>query len=81
MLASDIAIFGIGVGARRVPWLQRFTRDPRLGPLGTKLQDNFLGLMILSRFVPGLLFPTLVACGWTGVSFRRFVGHLSIFTP
>jgi membrane protein DedA with SNARE-associated domain len=80
MLASDIAIFGIGVGARRVPWLQRFTRDPRLGPLGTKLQDNFLGLMILSRFVPGLLFPTLVACGWTGVSFRRFVGTAALIS-
>lgn len=74
MLASDLAIFGLGAGARRAPWLgQRFERYG-LDVLEQKLQANFMRLMVLSRIVPGLLFPVFLACGWSRVGILRFTG-------
>lgn len=73
ILASDLAIFGLGAGTRRLPRLaQRFERYG-LGAIEQKLRANFIGLMVLSRIVPGLLFPVFLACGWSGVGIVRFV--------
>jgi membrane protein DedA with SNARE-associated domain len=36
-------------------------------------------MFVLSRMVPGILFPTFIACGLTSLSFSRFAS-LSIIT-
>ena len=34
MVASDLALYGIGVGARRLPWLGRFAVNKRVAAFG-----------------------------------------------
>jgi membrane protein DedA with SNARE-associated domain len=72
MTTSDLALYGIGALARRNPRLQRFflgRGDPRLSSL---MRDNMELTVIGARLVPGMIFPSYVACGWVGLPFRRF---------
>jgi membrane protein DedA with SNARE-associated domain len=73
ILASDLAIFGIGAGARHVGWLKQRSERWRLTVFEQQLGANFFRLMVLSRIVPGLLFPVFLACGWSGVGLARFM--------
>src|ERR1700681_2874235 len=72
MVVSDFALYGIGAGARRLPWLQRHAVDDRVRGFGDSLRRNLFALVALCRFVPGLVFVAFVACGWTRVSLARF---------
>ena len=72
MVVSDFTLYGIGVGARRLPWLRRHAIDERLLGIGTALKRNLFALVALCRLVPGLVFVAGVACGWTRVSLARF---------
>jgi membrane protein DedA with SNARE-associated domain len=80
IVASDVAVFGLGVGARRVPWLRRCGQDRRVAAIEERLTTNFVGLMVLCRIVPGLLFPAFVACGWSGVGLARFAASSVLLT-
>jgi membrane protein DedA with SNARE-associated domain len=72
MVASDFALYGIGLGARRVPWLGRYAISRRVLQFGETLRRNLFGLVALCRLVPGSVFVVFVACGWSRVSFVRF---------
>ena len=72
MVASDFALYGIGAGARRLPWLSRLAVDERVRGFGETLKRNLFGLVALCRVVPGVVFIAFVACGWTRVSLARF---------
>jgi membrane protein DedA with SNARE-associated domain len=72
MVASDIALYGIGVGARRVPWLSRYAIGDRVLQFAEVLKRNLFGLVAICRLVPGAVFVVFVACGWSRVSFARF---------
>ena len=72
MVASDFALYGIGAGARRLPWLSRYAISDRVRELGDTLTRNLFGLVALCRLVPGAVFVVFVACGWSRVSFARF---------
>jgi membrane protein DedA with SNARE-associated domain len=72
MVVSDFALYGIGAGARRLPWLQRHAVDDRVRGFGDVLRRNLFALVALCRFVPGLVFVAFVACGWARVSLARF---------
>jgi membrane protein DedA with SNARE-associated domain len=72
MVVSDFALYGIGAGARRLPWLRRHAVDDRVRGFGDSLRRNLFALVALCRFVPGLVFVAFVACGWTRVSLARF---------
>ena len=71
MVISDFALYGIGAGARRLPWLSRWAVDDNVRNFGDALTRNLFGLVALCRVVPGLVFVAAVACGWTKVPFRR----------
>lgn len=71
-VASDFALYGIGAGARRLPWLSRFAVDDRVHRVGQNLRRNIFGLFALCRLVPGVVFVAFVACGWTRVPLARF---------
>jgi len=47
MVASDFALYGIGAGARRLPWLARLAVDARVRGLGDVLGRSLFGLMAL----------------------------------
>jgi membrane protein DedA with SNARE-associated domain len=72
MVASDFALYGIGAGARRLPWLGRYAIDERVQRFGETLKRNVFGLVALCRVVPGVVFVAFIACGWTGVPLARF---------
>ena len=67
MVASDFALYGIGAGARRLPWLTRFAVGDRIGAFADILKRNLFGLVALCRVVPGVVFVAFVACGWARV--------------
>jgi membrane protein DedA with SNARE-associated domain len=72
IVASDFALYGIGAGARYVPWLNRYAIDDRVQQFGDTLKRNIFGLVALCRVVPGVVFVAFVACGWARVSLPRF---------
>ena len=72
IVVSDFALYGIGAGARRLPWLRRHAVDDRVRGFGDGLKRNLFALITLCRFVPGLAFVAGVACGWGRVSLARF---------
>jgi membrane protein DedA with SNARE-associated domain len=72
IVASDFALYGIGAGARRLPWLRRIAVDDRVRDLGDSLKRNVFGLVTLCRVVPGVVFVAFIACGWARVSLARF---------
>jgi membrane protein DedA with SNARE-associated domain len=72
MVASDFVLYGIGAGARHVPWLTRLAVDDRVRGFGDMLKRNLFGIVALCRVVPGVVFIAFVACGWTRVPLARF---------
>jgi len=72
MVVSDFALYGIGAGARRLPWLRKHAVDDRVRSFGDVLRRNLFALVALCRFIPGFVFVALVACGWARVSLARF---------
>ena len=71
MVVSDLALYAIGAGARRVPWLGRLAVNGSVKSLGDTLQRNLLGLAALGRVVPGVVFVVMIACGWARVPLTR----------
>src|SRR5262249_11335505 len=69
-VASDFALYGIGAGARRLPWLRRLAVDDRVRNFAATLQRNLFGIVALCRVVPGAVFVPFVACGWDHVPHR-----------
>jgi membrane protein DedA with SNARE-associated domain len=72
IVASDFALYGIGAGARHVPWLNRYAIDDRVHRFSEAVKRNLFGLFVFCRLVPGVVFFAFVACGWTRVSLARF---------
>jgi membrane protein DedA with SNARE-associated domain len=72
MVASDFALYGIGVGARRAAWLKRLAVNDRVSAFADTLKRNVFEVVALCRVVPGLEFVAIVACGWTRVPLGRF---------
>jgi membrane protein DedA with SNARE-associated domain len=72
MVASDFALYGIGAGARHVPWLTRLAVDDRVRGFADALKRNLFALVALCRLVPGVVFIAFIACGWTRVPLGRF---------
>src|SRR5690242_11703622 len=56
MVVSDFALYGIGAGARRLPWLRKHAVDDRVHGFGDLLKRNLFALVALCRFVPGFVF-------------------------
>lgn len=79
MVASDLALYGIGAGARRLPWLSRLAVNERVANLGGTLHRNLFGLAALGRVVPGAVFVIMIASGWTRVPWSR-VALASLFS-
>lgn len=56
--------------ARRLRWL----RDPdRLARMARRLREGQMSVLLVSRLLPGGRVPVLLAAGFIGLSWRRFV--------
>jgi membrane protein DedA with SNARE-associated domain len=72
MVASDFALYGIGAGARHLPWLSRLAVNDRVRSFAQTVKRNLFGIVALGRVVPGVVFLVFVACGWARVPLVRF---------
>ena len=72
MVGSDFALYGVGVAARRAPWLKRLAVNDRVRSYADTLKRNVFEVVVLCRVVPGLELVAFVACGWMRVPLARF---------
>lgn len=69
---GDVGIYAMGAAARSVPWLRRLVIGPNVASVRDWLDGHFLRVVLVARIVPGVLFPSYLACGWTGLAPARF---------
>jgi len=79
MVASDVALYAIGLGARQLPWLRRMAVDARMRHFAGLVDRDLFRLVALGRTLPGMVFVGFIACGWMRVSLARFI-LASLFT-
>lgn len=72
ILSGDLIIYSMGMAARRIPWIRNRFVNSKVENARIKLENNLVSTIALVRVLPGLLFPTYLACGFMGVSFIRF---------
>jgi len=72
ILSGDLIIYGMGRAARNIPWIRNRLVNRRVEIAREHLEKNLIPSIALVRLLPGLLFPTYLACGFTGVSFKQF---------
>jgi len=72
IVTGDVLLYGLGGVARRSSFLRRLLIHGRIPRLRDWLDRNLIMTMTICRLVPGTVFPVFVACGWFGLSFRRF---------
>jgi membrane protein DedA with SNARE-associated domain len=73
VVASDLSLFMLGRLARQWAWLRRFVKEDAMARMQKRLRRNRVLAIGVARLVPGMLFSTLVACGWFGVPFTEFI--------
>jgi membrane protein DedA with SNARE-associated domain len=72
IVISDFLIYGLGVAARSIPWTQKYLLNDKVQFAKKKIEKNVIPSVAFCRLLPGLLFPTFLACGWLGISFFQF---------
>lgn len=76
--AGDIALYGLGAAARRVPWLHRKYIAGRSDWARERLHGRLASAILLARVIPGLRLLTYTACGFVRVDLPRFVGWVML---
>ena len=72
MVGSDLLVYGLGAAARHIPWARRYFIDKKVEQARISLKKYVIPTVAFCRFLPGLLFPTFLACGWIGIPFTQF---------
>ena len=72
MVVSDLLVYGLGAAARQIPLMRRYFIDKKVEQARKSLKKYVIPTVAFSRFLPGLLFPTFLACGWVGIPFIQF---------
>lgn len=75
-LIGDSALFGVcstRLGTRLLSWLRRRADPARLERSRQRLAANGIGLLVLSRLIPGGRIPVMVAAVMVGLSWRWFL--------
>lgn len=71
-LVGNIGVYGLGAAAHRWRWTERWHVGDRVARVRERLSRHWIPTVLLCRLTPGLLWPTLLGCGWLGISFARF---------
>jgi membrane protein DedA with SNARE-associated domain len=69
---GDLALYGLGLASRSVPWLQR--RHITGKPMAIKgaIESRLMSTVLLARVIPGLRFVTYTVCGFAKVPPVKF---------
>jgi membrane protein DedA with SNARE-associated domain len=73
ILLNNSALYALGIAARRIPRLRRWLIGERVEQLRQQLEQKLPCKLALCRFIPGVLTPTLLGCGWLGIPLPRFL--------
>jgi len=73
IFTGDVIIYSMGLAARKIPWIHKRLINDKVEGARVKLQKNLVSTIVLVRVLPGLLFPTFIACGFIGISFIPFI--------
>lgn len=71
-LLGNIGIYGVGAAAHRWRWTERWHVGDRVARVRERLARHWIVTVLLCRLTPGLLWPTLLGCGWLGIPLARF---------
>ena len=65
---GDLGLYLVGLGSRRVPWLQRkYIQTERHASVQRRLEANLASAVLLARVIPGLRLVTYTLCGFVRV--------------
>lgn len=71
-LLGNLGVYGLGAAARRWRWTERWHIGERVARVRARLSRHWIPTVLLCRLTPGLLWPTLLGCGWLGIPFAGF---------
>jgi membrane protein DedA with SNARE-associated domain len=69
---GDLALYGVGMLATRVPWLRRRYVGAKSDWAREKILRRLSSAVLLARVIPGLRLATYTACGFVRVPFVPF---------
>jgi membrane protein DedA with SNARE-associated domain len=69
---GDLGLYALGIGATRVPWLQRRYVGERSAWAREQVTRRLPSAVLLARVIPGLRLVTYTACGFLRVPFAPF---------
>lgn len=75
---NNYAIYGLGVAARRLPGVRRWLIGDRVEQVRQRLKKHLVSTIVVCRFIPGSLSPSILGCGWLGVPFARFAWIIAV---
>jgi membrane protein DedA with SNARE-associated domain len=75
---GDLGLYGLGILAKRVPWLRRKYIDGRDQPAGQTLRRELPSAVLLARVIPGLRLITYTACGFLRIPFLPFTAWVTL---
>jgi membrane protein DedA with SNARE-associated domain len=71
---GDLGLYGLGVGANRVPLLRRKYIDGRESKARDLLASRLASAVLIARVIPGLRLVTYTACGFWRTPLAPFTG-------
>lgn len=69
VMINNLAIYGLGALARRLPGARRGLIGKRVERIGRELKARAVPAVLFCRLTPGLLLLTFIGCGRFGVPF------------
>lgn len=69
---GNLIVYGVGRLAHRARWLGRWHVDARVGRVRERLRRHWIVTVLLCRLTPGMVWPTMLGCGWFDIPPVRF---------
>ncbi len=75
---GDLGLYGMGLGATRLPWLQRRFGGARSEWARGSIEQRLGSAVLLARVIPGLRLVTYSACGFVRVPLLPFACWVAV---
>jgi membrane protein DedA with SNARE-associated domain len=71
IIGNSLVLYALGAATRHHAWVRRWLRSSRVRVIGQHVERRLIATVLLARIGQGLAMPTMVGCGWLGVSLAR----------
>lgn len=75
---GDLGLYGLGLGARRVPWLRRRYVGDKSAWVREQIERRLGSAILLARVIPGLRLATYTASGFARVPLLPFTAWVAL---